>query len=197
MFSRKFDRRVYAFLSVLGLSLVFGVAFGAYALNAGNIEKGTQPEQPIYFPHSIMAGKHEIDCLYCHTQAETSAHATLPTVAVCMKCHGEIQTKDSTGEVKASIQALLDHWEAGTPVEWVKVNDLADFVFFDHSRHLTKKAGLECQDCHGAVEDMDRVERVHSLKMGFCLECHMQAPPDDAPEGQTTRAPIHCSTCHR
>lgn len=197
MFTRKFDRRVYAFLTVLALSLVFGVSFGAYALNQGNIERGYQPEQPVYFPHSIMAGKHEIDCLYCHTQAETAAHAGIPPVSLCMKCHQEIQTKNAQGEVKDSIQQLLDIWEAGEPIRWVKVHDLADFVYFDHSRHLTEAAGLECADCHGEVEKMDRVERVHSLKMGWCLDCHMQPPPEGAPPSQKTRAPIHCSACHR
>lgn len=197
MFSRKFDRRVYAFLTVLALSLVFGVSFGAYALNQGNIERGYQPEQPVYFPHSIMAGKHDIDCLYCHTQAESSAHATIPPVSLCMKCHKEIQTKNAQGEVKQTIQTLLDYWESGRPIEWVKVHDLADFVYFDHSRHLTEKAGLECADCHGPVETMDRVERVNTLKMGWCLDCHMQPPPEGAPAWQKTRAPIHCSTCHR
>jgi hypothetical protein len=197
MFSRKFDRRVYAFLTVLALSLVFGVSFGAYALNQGNIERGYQPEQPVYFPHSIMVGKHDIDCLYCHTQAETSAHAGIPPVSLCMKCHSEIQTKNSKGEVKETIQKLNEYWESGEPIPWVKVHDLADFVYFDHSRHLTEKAGLECADCHGAIEEMDRVERVNSLKMGWCLDCHMQPPPEGAPEWQKTRAPIHCSTCHR
>jgi hypothetical protein len=114
-----------------------------------------------------------------------------------MKCHKEVQPKDSQGRVRATIQALLDHWEKKTPIEWVKVHDLADFAYFDHSRHLTKKAGLTCADCHGPVETMDRVERVHSLKMKWCLDCHRQAPPEGAPPEQTTRAPTNCSTCHR
>jgi len=197
MFTRKFDRRVYAFLGVLTLALLFGVSFGAYALNGANMERGYQPKQPVYFPHSVMAGTHDIDCLYCHTQAETHAHAGIPPVSLCMKCHAEIQTKDSTGEVKASLQVLLDYWETKTPIPWVKVHDLADFAYFDHSRHLTEKAGLECADCHGAVEEMNRMTRVNSLKMGWCLECHMQEPPEDAPEWQKTRAPINCSACHR
>jgi hypothetical protein len=197
MFSRKFDRRVYAFLIVLTVSLVFGVSFGTYALDMGNIEKGFQPEQPVYFPHSLMAGKRGIDCLYCHTQAESSAHATVPPVSVCMKCHKEVQPKNAEGEVKDSIKKLLEYWESGKPIEWVKVHDLADFVYFDHSRHLTKKAGLVCADCHGQVEKMDRVKRVNTLKMSWCLACHRQPPPEGAPPEQKTRAPTHCSTCHR
>ena len=197
IFTRAFDRRVKVLFGVLGFSLVLGVAFGTPVLWASNQERGYQPEQPLPFRHDIMAGKHKIDCAYCHTEARKGPHATVPTVASCMKCHIEIQTKDVQGQLKPGLAQLLEYWEKKEPIKWVKVHDLAAFVYFDHSRHLTKQAGLECQDCHGAVEEMDRVERVHSLKMGFCLECHMQAPPEDAPEGQTTRAPIHCSTCHR
>jgi len=199
MFTRKFDRRVHTFGAVTVIALVLGLSFGTYALWPANVERGYQPEQPVYFPHSIMAGKHEMDCLYCHQQAEKGAHAGIPPVSLCIKCHGEglIQPKDARGEVKESIRNLLDHWEQKKPIPWEKVHDLADFVYFDHSRHLTEKAGLECADCHGEVENMDRVVRVHSLKMGWCLECHMEPAPEGYPEWQTTRGPIHCSACHR
>lgn len=197
MFTRKFDRRARTLLAVLAFSLVIGVSFGAYALSPANMETGYQPEQPIYFPHSIMAGKHQIDCRYCHFEAEKGPHAGIPPLSHCMKCHAEIRTKGPDGEVKPTIQALLDHWERKEPIRWVKVHDLADYVYFDHSRHLTAQAGLDCKDCHGEVEKMDRVKRVNSLKMGWCLDCHKQPPPPGAPPTQKTRAPINCSTCHR
>jgi hypothetical protein len=197
MFTRKFDRRVRTLLGVLGFSTVLGVGFGTFALWQANMEKGYEPDQPVYFPHSIMAGKHKIPCEYCHTEARKGPHAGIPPVSLCMNCHAEVQTKDAQGNVKASIAKLLEYWEAKKPIPWVKVHDLADFAYFDHSRHLTEKAGLECADCHGAVEEMNRMTRVNSLKMGWCLECHMQEPPEDAPEWQKTRAPINCSACHR
>jgi hypothetical protein len=197
MFTRKFDRRVYVFLGVLAFSLVLGTSFGVYALSPANQETGYEPEQPLYFPHSVMAGKFEIDCLYCHSEAEKSPHAGIPPVSTCMKCHTKIQTKDSRGEVKASIAALLEYWDEGREIPWVKVHDLADFVYFDHSRHMTEKADLECADCHGEIEKMDRVRRVHSLKMGWCLDCHKEPKPEGAPDWQETRAPINCSACHR
>ncbi|MHC5010153.1 MAG: cytochrome c3 family protein [Planctomycetota bacterium] len=226
MFTRAFDQRVRLLLGVLAFSLVFGIAFAAYALWPANTERGYQPEQPMYFPHSVMAGKHDIDCLYCHSQAEKSAQAGIPPVSTCMKCHTKIQTRDAEGNIKEGIAALLRHWpepyedtngngayDAGEPYEdldgdraydadvepirWVKVHDLADFVFFDHSRHLTEQAGLECADCHGPVEEMDRMYRANSLKMGWCLDCHKQPPPEGAPAWQETRAPINCTTCHR
>ncbi len=197
MFTRAFDRRVRVFGGVFAFSLFFGVSFGTYALWPANQERGYQPEQPVYFPHSVMAGKHDIDCLYCHSEAKKGPHAGLPPVSLCMNCHSEIQTKDSQGNVKESIATLLRYWEERKPIRWAKVHDLADFVYFDHSRHLTEKAALDCVDCHGEVEKMDRVERVYSLKMAWCLDCHMEPPPEDAPEEQATRAPIHCSACHR
>lgn len=197
MFTRQFDRRIRIAAVSVAFALLTGVSFGTYALWPANLETGYQPEQPIEFSHAIMAGKHEIECLYCHSGAEKGAHAGIPPVSTCMKCHLEIQTVDARGELKPAIAQLNEHWKSGEPILWEKVHDLADFVYFDHSRHLTPQAGLDCVDCHGEVEKMDRVERVHSLKMAWCLDCHMQPPTEGTPPGQPTRAPIHCTTCHR
>ncbi|MDA1194190.1 MAG: cytochrome c3 family protein [Planctomycetota bacterium] len=197
IFTRAFDRRVRTLLAVLGISVVVGGAFGTHTLWQANLEQGYMPAQPIDFSHAVMAGKHNIDCLYCHTQALKGPHAGLPTVSDCMKCHKEIQTKDAEGKLKHGLARLNEHWREKKPIEWVKVHDLADFAYFDHSRHLQPHTGLWCQDCHGDIEKMDRVKRVNSLKMGWCLECHMQAPTATTPAGWTTRAPINCSTCHR
>ncbi|MBU0753642.1 MAG: cytochrome c3 family protein, partial [Planctomycetes bacterium] len=116
-------------------------------------------------------------------------------LSTCMKCHTEIKVKDSQGNLKANMAELLRHWEEKQPVQWEKVYDLADFVYFDHSRHIA--GGVECEECHGKVETMDRVERIYSLKMGWCLTCHREPPTELTPEGQATRAPTYCSTCHR
>ncbi len=197
MFTRKFERRIYIAVAVVVFSLTIGVSFGTYALWPANLEVGYQPAQPIEFSHAIMAGQFKIECIYCHSRAEKGPHATIPPTSTCMKCHTEIQTKDAHGQIKAGIQKLLKYWEEKAPIPWEKVHDLADFVYFDHSRHLTPVANLDCVDCHGKVETLDRVERVFSLKMGWCLKCHREPPLAGSPAGQTTRAPIHCSTCHR
>jgi len=197
LFTRQFERRIYLAAGVVMVSLLLGASFGTYALWGANLEQGYQPAQPIEFSHAIMAGKHGIDCLYCHSNADQGPHAGMPTVQTCMNCHSEIQTKGPDGELKPAIAQLMKHWETGEPIVWEKVHDLADFVYFDHSRHMAENTGLECADCHGPVETMDRVKRVHSLKMGWCLDCHMQPPTEGTPPGQATRAPIHCSTCHR
>ncbi len=197
LFTRTFDRRARTLIATVTLSAIFGLGFGMYSLWGANMETGYEPAQPIPFSHALMAGKHEIDCLYCHGNAVKGAHAGIPTVSECMKCHKEIQTKDEKGELKPSLAMLNDYWAEKKPIEWVKVHDLADFVYFNHSRHMTEQAGLECADCHGPVETMERVRRVHSLKMSWCLDCHKQPAPEGAPAHQETRAPIHCSTCHR
>lgn len=197
MFTKKFERRIYIAAGVVFFSLVLGVSFGTYALWPANLETGYQPEQPVYFPHSIMAGQYKIECIYCHSRAEKSRYATIPPTTTCMNCHTEIKPKNARGELKESYVEMLKYWEEKKPIPWAKVHDLADFVYFDHSRHLTEVADLECVDCHGKVETMDRVERIYSLKMGWCLECHMEPPPEGSPPEQTTRAPIHCYTCHR
>lgn len=203
IFTRAFDQRVRTLLGVLGFSVVLGGAFGTHVLWQANMEEGYRPVQPLPFKHSVMAGTHQIDCVYCHTEAHTSPYAGIPTVAACMKCHKEIQTKDSEGKLKKGIAQLNEYWEKKEPIPWVKVHDLSDFVYFDHSRHMnTKKLvdgqAMECQTCHGAVEKMDVMYRQNSLKMGWCLDCHMKEPdPVHAKPGETTLAPTHCSTCHR
>lgn len=100
--------------------------------------------------------------------------------------------------LQTEIAKVLWHWENKVPVRWVKVHDLADFVYFDHSRHMA--AGLDCAECHGAIESMERVHRTYSLKMAWCLDCHRQAPTDittDQYHQAGLRGPIHCSACHR
>ena len=197
IFTRAFDRRVKVLFGVLGLSAVLGVAFGTQVLWASNQERGYQPEQPLAFRHDIMAGKHKSDCTYCHTEATKGPHATVPTVAACMKCHHEIQTRDANGQLKPGLAQLLEYWEKKEPIKWVKVHDLCDFVYFDHSRHMQPRTGLKCADCHGDIAKMTRVRRENSLKMKWCLDCHKKAPPKDAPAHQKTLAPINCTTCHR
>jgi hypothetical protein len=185
MFTRKFDRRVHLFLAVGLLSGVVGSSFGAYVLWPSHRERGYTPEQPIPFSHKTHAGTLEMDCLYCHGEAEKGPQATVPPVATCMKCMGTVDPLNAKGE-------------QGLPIRWNKVYDLADFAYFDHSRHLA--ADVECQECHGKVETMDHLSREYGLKMSWCLDCHQQEPPEGSlaeKRGWPTRAPIHCVTCHR
>lgn len=198
MFSKSFDRRVYTALCVVLLSGVILVSFGAFVLWPSNREAGYMPEQPIDYSHKLHAGELKIECLYCHTNATKGPNATVPPVSTCMNCHSEVQPKGTDGKVKPEIQKLLNHWNGKSPIEWNKVHDIADFAYFDHSRHMA--AGLECQDCHGDIEKMTHMRRKEGMKMSWCLDCHKEEKEVIAPNGKIlrqTRAPINCSTCHR
>lgn len=198
MFSKRFERRVYLALGTLGFAAALGGSFGAYVLWPSRREAGYAPKQPIPYSHKLHAGELEIECLYCHSQADKGPHATVPDVAVCMKCHEQVQTKDENGELTPGMVTLLEHWREKKPLVWNKVHDLADFVYFDHSRHVL--ADVTCQECHGPVETMERMRREYGQKMSWCLDCHKQELSEDDPArkpGRSTRAPIDCSTCHR
>jgi hypothetical protein len=198
MFTKAFDRRVYAAVAALAGAAALGVSFGVFALWPSNLESGYAPGQPLAFSHLTHAGTLQVDCLYCHAGAWKGPHATVPPVSVCMNCHAQVKPLDFRGQVKPDVAKLLELWDRKEPILWVKVNDTADFVYFDHSRHMA--GGVACRDCHGAVERMERVRRASGMKMSGCLECHRQPPlPGRAapPAEPDHRAPTHCSTCHR
>lgn len=141
---------------------------------------GKTPRQPIEFSHRIHAGDNSIPCLYCHIYAERSRVAGVPNVKKCMGCHSVIKT-DSP-----EIQKLASYWDKEEPMAWVKVHNLPDHVYFPHKRHVA--AGVKCQTCHGPVETMDRITRVSSLKMGWCLNCHTE---------RNVKNGRDCWTCHK
>ena len=152
-----------------------GIVFGFVALGAGGgllargatrigVHQGYAPEQPIAFPHKVHAGDNKIACLYCHSAARTSRHAGIPSASVCMNCHALLE-KQTT-----EIQRLKEAVQQARPVAWTKVHNLPDFVYFNHSQHVV--SGVACQRCHGAVEQMDRIEQAAPLTMGWCLGCH-------------------------
>ncbi len=168
-----------------------------------NPKKNYAPQQPIYFQHQKMAAKpkwtknaegkdvnqggYGIPCRYCHTMAYKGRHSTLPSTDICMNCHSVV------GQDKEWVLVLKGYWERGEPIPWVKVHDLPDFVYYDHSAHLNAvddkgKAKLDCVDCHGEVENSDVVAVQNKFNMGWCLECHQK--PEMA-------APTECVTCHR
>lgn len=198
MFTRKFERRIYILGATFVFSATLGVSFGAYILWPSHRERGYSPKQPIAYSHKLHAGELKIDCLYCHSEADKGPHATIPSLSTCMKCHEQVQTKDESGKLTPGMATLLEHWDRKEPLVWNKVHDLADFAYFDHSRHIA--ADLTCQGCHGPVETMERMRREHGMKMSWCLDCHKEALPEGDPgilHGKTTRGPVHCSTCHR
>ena len=161
--------------------VVVGVVgfFAGWSINA-MFYPDTSPVQPINFSHKIHAGEHAIPCLHCHLNAAKSPSATVPSVSKCMNCHKAVATD------KPEIQKLAQYWENKEPIPWIKVYDVPDFVHFTHKRHI--QAGVTCQRCHGPVETMDRITRVSSLKMSFCVDCHTE---NDVQNGRD------CWTCHK
>lgn len=164
-------RFIQAFIFFLaGISLLFfayGFFKGPYA-----------PKQPIEFSHKLHAGEYEMACLYCHSYANRSSYAGIPSVQRCMGCH-KITALD-----KPEVKKLHEYWKNKEPIPWVRVHKIPDFAYFTHRRHVSR--GFDCRVCHGEVEKMERVQRVSPLKMGWCVECHKQ-----------NNASRDCLICHR
>jgi hypothetical protein len=138
---------------------------------------GYHPIQPINFSHKNHAQDRNIPCEYCHSSARRSASAGVPPTNTCMGCHKIVGTDNP------EIQYLTEKYEKNEPIEWVKVHDMPDYVHFTHKQHL--HANLECQDCHGKVEEMGTAVQVAPLQMGWCVECHVKK-----------EASLQCQACH-
>ena len=171
---------------------------GAWQLSRIGIHQGYSPAQPIAFPHKVHAGDNQIPCLYCHSAARTSRHAGIPAASVCMNCHSILEKQT------VEIEKLKEAVDLQRPIRWVKVHNLPDFVYFNHSQHV--QSGVACQNCHGAVEKMDRIEQVSPLTMGWCLRCHREhakMPINDferaalsLKQKQKPTAGLDCASCH-
>jgi len=130
-----------------------------------------EPDQPILFSHKVHAGQNQIDCQYCHTTVETSKQAGIPHVQMCMNCHNVVREGTHTGT--AEINKIYEAIESGKPIEWVRVHNLPDHAYFNHAQHVG--AGkLDCTECHGEVEEMERIQQVNDLSMGWCIDCHRE-----------------------
>lgn len=148
---------------IVFLLLVLAVAGAIQALTLRN-NKGYEPTQPIAFSHKLHAGDLAMDCLYCHSSAEKSAHATIPSVDACMGCHSVVRTD------RPEIQKLTKFYEEGVAIPWDRIHRLPDHAYFSHKAHVA--AGVDCQTCHGPVETMEIVRQFESLNMGWCVSCH-------------------------
>ena len=189
-------RRPFLLGSAAGVCAIGWVAVSG--LSRLGIQKGYAPEQPIAFPHKVHAGDYRVPCLYCHYGARTSRHAGIPSASVCMNCHSMLEKQT------IEIEKLKEAVQMGRPIAWVKVHNLPDFVYFNHSQHVL--SGVMCQRCHGPVETMDKVEQATSLTMGWCIECHRENA--HLPTGTLRRAALavvrdpkpapglDCSSCH-
>ena len=195
-------------LSIVVISAVFIVW---YWFSPKHLNVGYQPKQPIPYSHQFHAGELGIDCRYCHSQVEKAAHSNIPSSETCLNCHNQIK-KNSPHIIK-----LRKSVANNTPIKWVKVHQLPDYAYFNHSRHVN--SGIGCATCHGRVDKMKVVHQAQPLSMGWCLDCHRNPEKYVRPKEYITKMdykPEHqikegiklvkeyhlnpkeeCSTCHR
>ncbi|MEO5985275.1 MAG: c-type cytochrome [Ferruginibacter sp.] len=192
---------------MIGILLLAGLGgyFTVEAMVGLGRNKSYQPVQPIYYSHKVHAGTNQISCLYCHGGAQDSKHANIPSVNICMNCHiaikdykGESLTREDGRSVNgtAEIQKLYQYagWnpekkaynpdnngdgmpDGSKPIQWVKIHNLPDHVYFNHSQHI-KVGKQQCQTCHGNIQDMPEVYQFADLSMGWCINCHRETKVD-------------------
>ncbi|MBS1604213.1 MAG: c-type cytochrome [Bacteroidetes bacterium] len=194
-----YRNKIYITVASILLFGVVGYWMTQLGIGLGR-SQGYQPKQPIYFSHRIHAGLNQISCLYCHTNALESKHATVPSPNICMNCHlaindyrGERLQREDGSRVNPNdeIRKLYGYTgydpdqrkytKAGHPIEWVRIHSLPDHVFFSHAQH-TKAGKIQCQTCHGPVQEMDEVRQFAPLSMGWCINCH-RTTKVDFPDG--------------
>jgi hypothetical protein len=173
---------------------------------------GYRPVQPVRYSHKLHAGDLGLDCRYCHFNVEISPVSNVPPTQVCMNCHKMILPESE------KLLPVRESWATGVPIQWQRVHQTPDFAYFNHAAHL--HAGVGCYSCHGNVANMEVVEQVEPLSMGWCLDCHRHpemalrpqneltnmnwTPPADQMEiarkmiaEKKIKPPVDCSGCHR
>ena len=184
---------------VTSIILLLGAAYFAYGwfMQLG-VDQGYAPIQPIHYSHRIHAGVNGIDCKYCHSSARVSKHSGIPSLNICMNCHKSIYEYTGnpegpsaediangytnefyTAEIKKLYAAV--GWDEETqsytgetqPVEWIRIHNLPDFAYFNHAQHVSV-GEIECQTCHGPVEEMEIMYQYSPLTMGWCINCHRE-----------------------
>lgn len=205
------------------LAVAYVVVVGAYATHPRTTNVGYSPPQPVPFSHKLHAGKLKMDCRYCHTAVDQAAHAAIPATQTCINCHSAANP-DGTAATSAvhtnseKLLAVRQSQATDEPIEWTRVHDLPDYVYFNHSAHVNR--GVSCVSCHGRVDKMDQVTQVEPLTMSWCLDCHRNPEPhlrpqefitqlDWSPEDDPSQVgarireqlqinpSTNCSTCHR
>lgn len=174
-----FNKKTFKVLMLIGsILLVFNIFNGAIDLGRS---QGYAPEQPIKFSHALHVGQNKIECQYCHTGVEKSRHASIPGTQICMNCHKAVSEGPKYGKEEIAKIYSYSGWDAEQSkftkapkdIEWVKIHNLPDHVYFNHSQHV-KVGGIKCQTCHGKVEEYEVMKQFAPLSMGWCINCHRQ-----------------------
>jgi hypothetical protein len=187
-----------AFVPVVGVGIATAVVRSPYLTDQQVVR-----DQPIPFSHEHHVGDIGLDCRYCHESVERSAFAGMPSTEVCMNCHSELWRDSPT------LAGVRDSFASGTSIQWTRVHDLPDFVYFNHSIHVHK--GVACERCHGRVDKMPMMYREASLQMSWCLDCHrhptnlqqgdavfaMDSATHAGSSSHDAQVKTNCSYCHR
>ena len=157
-------------LAVVSLSLpAYLVLLAAYGGSPRTTDVGYAPSQPVEYSHAVHAGDLGIDCRYCHNTVEIAPRAAVPPTQTCMNCHAAIRSQSE------KVIPVRESYATGMPIRWVRVHDLPDYVYFNHSAHVRR--GVGCVSCHGRIDKMDVVSQAETLSMGWCLDCHRNPDP--------------------
>lgn len=212
IFPKTTDKYVKIGGAVLGFFVLAGAGLALYIGSPEVIMTGYTPIQPVPYSHKLHAGDLGMDCYYCHFTANKSAYAAVPPTETCMNCHARVKPQSPR------LAKVRESYASGTPIEWVRVHQLPDFVFFNHQAHVT--AGVSCVSCHGRIDQMIEVKQLKPLNMAWCLDCHRNPAPNIRPVEHVTNLawtpdrdpaaigheimkarginpPQHCSGCHR
>jgi cytochrome c553 len=166
--SKILKRRWINYVILLTTTIFLTNSLVINALSLGR-SKDYAPSQPVKFSHAVHAGQNKTDCIYCHSSASFSKNAGIPPVNVCMNCH--LMVRNGTRSGLFEISKVISSYENIKPVEWIKVHNLPDHVFFSHAQHVSA-GGVDCTECHGNVKEMNVIKQVSDLSMGWCINCH-------------------------
>lgn len=212
IFPKSTDQFVRIGAAVAGVVVLTGAALGFYMTNPEVLKTGYSPVQPVPYSHKLHAGELGMDCYYCHYTVNKAGYAAVPPTEVCMNCHVRVKA------TSPRLAKVRDSYQNGQPVEWVRIHQLADYVYFNHQAHVT--AGVSCVTCHGRIDQMVEVKQVEPMNMAWCVDCHRNPAPNIRPVEQVTNLawqpdrdpaqigreliqakginpPQQCSGCHR
>jgi mono/diheme cytochrome c family protein len=215
--SRTLLTNKFVITAIATIATIGGLAKWAGEARTIGLHQGYMPEQPIAFAHSLHAGTYEIDCKYCHSGTYKSKSAWIPGANVCMNCHKQIQykeypndperteySKQQIAKIYASIGwdpdnfAYIDNYEE-KPIEWVRIHNLPDHAYFNHAQHVVV-GNLECQTCHGPIQEMEVVYQYSDLGMGWCINCHrnekVKVLGEDTDMTVADMGGLNCARCH-
>ena len=200
----------------IAVAAVGGLVYASVVIYLGfsptATDVGYSPEQPVPYSHALHVGQLGMDCRYCHTGVEVAAAAAIPPTQTCMNCHSNVRANSE------KLIPVRESYATGMPVPWIRVHDLPDYAYFDHSAHVRR--GVGCVSCHGRIDTMEVVFQAEPLSMGWCLECHRNpenhlrpvefvtqldwVPEEDQlalgtrlRETNNINPPTDCNTCHR